>query len=135
MTFKSQDFFLNLSVKDINKATHFYKELGFEINPQFSDETTSCVIIGENIFAMIMVEERFKSFTKKEIVDTNIAAEAIFCISTESREQDDEIVNKALSIGGAPYNEAQDHGFVYIWGFEDLDGHLWEVAYMDKSAS
>ncbi len=133
MAFKSKHIFINLSVKDVNRSTNFFKELGFEINPQFSDESTSCIIISENIFAMIMSEERFKEFTKKEIVDTTTSAESIFALSAKSREQVDEIVNKALSSGGKRFNEPQDHGFMYIWGFEDLDGHLWEVAYLDDS--
>lgn len=134
MSFKSKQIFVNLSVKDVKKSTHFFQELGFELNPQFSDESTSCLIIGENIFAMIMSEERFKGFTNKEIVDTFTSAEAIFALSAERREQVDEMVNKAVSLGGKPFNEPQDHGFMYIWGFQDLDGHLWEVAYMDASA-
>ncbi|MCM3739433.1 VOC family protein [Oceanobacillus luteolus] len=133
MAFKSKHIFINLSVKDVNRSTNFFKELGFEINPQFSDESTSCIIISENIFAMIMSEERFKEFTKKEIVDTTTSAESIFALSAKSREQVDKIVNKALSSGGKRFNEPQDHGFMYIWGFEDLDGHLWEVAYLDDS--
>ncbi|OIK10331.1 extradiol dioxygenase [Bacillus sp. MUM 116] len=134
MAFTSKNIFLNLSVKDLNRSTNFFKELGFEFNPQFSDETTSCMIISENIFAMIMIEERFKGFTKKEIVDTTISAEAIFSLSAESRVQVDEMVNKALSSGGKSFSDPQDHGFMYIWGFQDLDGHLWEIAYMDESA-
>ncbi|MCM2534532.1 VOC family protein [Neobacillus pocheonensis] len=134
MAFTSKNIFINLSVKDVNKSTNFFKELGFEFNPQFSDETTSCMIISHNIFAMIMIEERFKGFSKKEIVDTTTSAETILSFSAESRDQVDEIVNKALSSGGKSFSEPQDHGFMYIWGFQDLDGHLWEVAYMDESA-
>lgn len=134
MAFTSKSIFINLSVKDVQKSTDFFKELGFEFNPQFSDETSSCLIIGDNIFAMIMNEERFKGFTKKEIADTTTSSEVILCFSAESRDQVDEIVNKALSSGGKTFSEPIDHGFMYIWGFQDLDGHLWEVAYMDESA-
>lgn len=134
MAFTSKNIFINLSVKDLNTSTQFFKELGFEFNPQFSDETSACMIISDNIYAMIMVEERFQGFTKKEIADTTTSAEAIFCLSAESREQVDEIVNKALSSGGKHYSEPLDHGFMYIWGFQDVDGHIWEVAFMDPSA-
>lgn len=134
MAFTSKNIFINLPVKDLNKSTNFFKELGFEFNPQFSDETTSCMIISDNIYALIMIEERFKGFSKKEIVDTTTSSEAIFCLSAESRDQVDELVNKALSSGGKSYSDHQDHGFMYIWGFQDLDGHLWEVAYMNESA-
>ncbi|WHZ01007.1 VOC family protein [Neobacillus sp. YX16] len=134
MAFQSKNIFINLPVKDINKSTNFFKELGFEFNPQFSDETTSCMIIYDNIFALIMVEERFNGFTKKEIADTTTYAEAIFCLSAESREQVDELVSKALSSGGKSYSDPQDHGFMYGWGFQDIDGHIWEIVFMDESA-
>jgi len=134
MAFTIKNLFINLFVKDVHKSTHFFKELGFDFNPQFSDETASCIIMSDNIFAMIMNEERFKGFTKKEIVDTTTSSEVILCFSAESRNQVDEIVNKALLSGGKSLNEPQDHGAMYIWGFEDLDGHLWEVAYMDENA-
>ena len=134
MAFRSKNIFINLSVKDVNKSTNFFKELGFEFNPQFSDETTSCLIIGDNIFAMIMDEERFKGFTKKEIADTTTSSEVILSFSAESRDQVERIVNKALSSGGKTFSEPIDHGFMYIWGFQDLDGHLWEVTYMDESS-
>lgn len=134
MAFTSKNIFINLSTRDVSKSTNFFREIGFEFNPQFSDATTSCLIIGDNIFAMIMNEERFIGFSKKKIVDTTTSAEAILSFSAESREQVNEIVNKALSSGGTYFSEPLDHGFMYIWGFQDLDGHLWEVAYMDESA-
>ncbi|RDW19701.1 VOC family protein [Oceanobacillus chungangensis] len=134
MAFKSKNIFINLPVKDVKNSTKFLTEIGFELNPQFSDENTSSIIINDNIFALIMNEDRFKEFSKKEIVDTATASEAIFCLSAESREQVDELVNKAISAGGKTYNEPQDHGFMYGWGFQDLDGHIWEVVYMDESA-
>lgn len=134
MAFQSKNIFINLPVKDLNKSTNFFKELGFEFNPQFSDENTASMIISDNIFVLIMVEERFKEFTKKEIADTTTSAEAIFCLSAESREQVNEFVNKALAAGGKSYSEPQDHGFMYGWGFQDLDGHIWEIVYMDESA-
>ena len=133
MAFQSKNIFINLSVKDLQKSISFFQTLGFEFNPQFSDETAA-YDISDHIYAMIMVEERFKEFTKKEIVDTSSSAEAIFSLSAESRDQVDEFVNKALASGGKPSSEPQDHGFMYIWGFQDLDGHLWEIAYMDVSA-
>ncbi|EKN69819.1 hypothetical protein BABA_08516 [Neobacillus bataviensis LMG 21833] len=92
------------------------------------------MIINDNIFALIMVEERFKEFSKKDIVDATTSAEAIFCLSAENRDQVDELVNKALASGGKPSNAPQDHGFMYGWGFQDLDGHIWEVVYMDENA-
>jgi uncharacterized protein len=134
MALTSNNIFINLSVKDVNKTTNFFKELGFDFNPQFSDESASCMIVSDNIFFMLMTEERLKGFTRKEIVDTTTYAEAIFTISVPSKDQVDELVNKALSSGGTTFSEPQDHGFMYIWGFQDLDGHLWEVAYLDENA-
>ncbi|MFJ7725277.1 VOC family protein [Neobacillus sp. NPDC097160] len=134
MAFQSKNIFINLPVKNLNKSTNFFRELGFEFNPQFSDETTACMIISDNIYVLIMVEERFKGFSKKEIADTSTSAEAIFCLSAESRDQVDELVNKALASGGKPSNDPQDHGFMYGWSFQDLDGHLWEVVYVDENA-
>lgn len=134
MALKSKNIFINLPVKDLKKSTDFFQALGFEFNPQFTDENTACMIVSDNIFVLIMVEERFKEFSKKEIVDAATSSEAIFCLSAEGREQVDEVVNKALASGGQASNEPQDHGFMYGWGFQDLDGHLWEVVYIDESA-
>ena len=134
MAFQSQNIFINLPVKDLNKSTNFFKALGFEFNLQFSNENTASMIISGNIFALLMIEERFKEFSKKEVVDTTTSAEAIFCLSAESRDQVNDLVNKALSSGGKSASDPQDHGFMYVWGFQDLDGHLWEVAFMDESA-
>lgn len=134
MAFTSNYIFVNLPIKDVEKTTNFFKELGFQFDPKFSDETTSCMIISDNIFAMLMQEERFKGFTNKEIVDTTTSAEVILALTAESREMVDEIVNKAMAAGAKTFNEPLDYGFMYQWGFQDLDGHLWEVAYMDESA-
>ncbi len=129
MAFQSNNIFINLPVKDLNKSINFFKELGFEFNPQFTTGDTASMIISDNIFALIMLEDRFKEFSKKEIVDTTTSAEAIFCLSAESRDQVGGLVNKALSSGGKSSSDPQDHGFMYVWGFQDLDGHLWEIAY------
>ncbi|MED4888407.1 VOC family protein [Lysinibacillus fusiformis] len=134
MSFQSKNIFINLPVKNVKKSTSFFQELGFEFNQQFSDETTSSMIISESIFALLMVEDRFKGFSNKEITDTSVSAEAILCLSAENREQVDQLVNKALASGGKPYSDPQDHGFMYGWGFQDLDGHIWEVVYMDEHA-
>lgn len=123
-----------MPVKDVKRSTTFFQSLGFEFNAQFSTENTASMIIYDNIFAMIMEEDRFKEFSKKEIVDTAVSAEAIFCLSADTRDQVDEFVNKAIASGGKVLNEPQDHGFMYGWGFQDLDGHIWEIVYMDESA-
>lgn len=126
--------FVNLPVKDLNKTVAFFTELGFTFNPQFTNEKATCMIISEDIFVMLLVEPFFKTFTKKEISDATRSTEVIICLSAENREQVDEMVSKAISAGGTAPNEKQDQGFMYGHGFQDLDGHLWEVMYMDTSA-
>ena len=126
--------FLNLPVKDLQKTIHFFTMLGFTFNPQFTDKNATCMIIGENIFAMLLVEPFFKTFIKKEICDANRNTEVLLGITAESRMEVDEILQKALKAGGREPREAQDHGWMYGRSFEDLDGHIWEVFYMDKEA-
>lgn len=136
MTLTSTHIFVNLHVKDVKKSMEFYTGLGFEFNLQFTDvEKSACLVIGENMYAMLLAEEFFKSFTKKEIVDTDKFAQVTIALAAESREKVDEIVNAAVSIGGKLYSEPQDHGFMYQWGFQDPDGHIWEIIYMDMNGN
>lgn len=126
--------FVNLPVKELNRSVAFFTKLGFTFNPQFTDENATCMIVGEDIFVMLLVEKFFKSFTRKEICDTSRSTEAILALSVESRKQVDEIMNKAIESGGSEPRERQDHGWMYGRSFEDVDGHLWEVFFMDESA-
>ena len=125
--------FVNLPVKDLDKSKDFFAKLGFPFNPQFSDDKAACLIIGENIFAMLLTEPFFKTFTKKEIADAKKTTEALIAIDAESREKVDDIVKKAVEAGGAVYRDPEDHGWMYGHSFADLDGHQWEVLYMDES--
>lgn len=125
--------FVNLPVKDLNKSVEFFTKLGFTFNQQFTDENATCMIIGENIFAMLLVGKFFKTFTSKEICDSSISSEAILAITAESREKVDELSNKAIAAGGIEPRAAQDHGWMYGRSFQDIDGHLWEVFYMDQN--
>lgn len=126
--------FVNLPVKELNRSVAFFTKLGFKFNPQFTDEYATCMIVGDDIFIMLLVEKFFKAFTKKEIADATKSTEAIICLSADSREKVDEMVYKAIEAGATTPNEKQDQGFMYGHGFQDLDGHLWEVMYMDPSA-
>jgi len=126
--------FVNLPVKNLSKSIEFFTRLGYTFNPQFTDETATCMIVSEDIYIMLLTEEKFKMFTKKEIADATRSTEAIICLSADSREKVDEMINKALEAGGTTPNEKQDHGFMYGWGYQDLDGHLWEVMWMDPGA-
>jgi predicted lactoylglutathione lyase len=126
--------FVNLPVKDLNRAVEFFTKLGFKFNPQFTDKNATCMIISEDIFVMLLVEEFFKTFTKKEICNTSKNIEAIIALSAESRENVDEMINKAIEAGGIEPRKPQDHGWMYDRAFEDIDGHLWEITYMDESS-
>lgn len=126
--------FINLPVKDLNKSVEFFTKLGYSFNAQFTNEDATMMMIEENISVMLLVEKFFKTFTKKDIADTATTTEAILCLSADSREKVDELVDKAMAAGASPSNFAQDQGFMYGRSFQDLDGHLWEVMYMDPSA-
>ncbi len=123
--------FVNLPVKDLNKSVEFFTQLGYKFNQQFTDETATSMIISEDIYVMLLTEEKFRQFTKKEIADATKSTEAIICLSADSKEEVDEMVKKAIDAGGTTPNPKQDYGFMYGWGYEDLDGHLWEVMWMD----
>jgi len=127
--------FVNLPVKDLQKSITFFTHLGFSFNPQFTDETATCMIIGENIFAMLMVDTRFQEFTKKAVADAHKTTEVILALDAESREAVDDLVVKAVEAGGSIYADRHDHGWMYYHSFADLDGHQWEVMYMDENAA
>lgn len=129
----AQQIFVNLAVKDLPKSKAFFEKLGYSFNAQFTNDDAACMVISDTIYAMLLTEPFFKKFTDKELVDSKKSTEVLICLSAESRAAVDEIVRKAVAAGGRVYNEPQDHGFMYGHGFEDLDGHLWELAYMEPS--
>lgn len=133
MAFQADKIFVNLPVKNLDNSIEFFTKIGFEFNAQFTDQNATCMVISDHIFAMLLVEEYFKTFMTKEISDSVNTAEVIIALSADSREQVDEIVTKALEAGGKHSNDPADHGFMYTRSFQDLDGHLWEVMYMDPS--
>lgn len=126
--------FVNLPVSDLDKSVEFFTRLGFEFNPQFTDENATCMIISDDASVMLLVRDFFTTFTKKQICDSATHTEAILALSASSREGVDDIVKRARAAGGQPMNDADDKGFMYGWSFQDLDGHLWEVLYMEPSA-
>ena len=128
------NIFVNLPVKDLNNTVEFFTKLGFTFNPQFTDENATCMIVGKDIFVMLLVEKFFKTFTKKEISDTTKNTEAIVALSAQSREEVDQMMEKVLGAGGREARDPQDHGWMYGRSFEDINGHLWEIFYMDESA-
>ncbi|MEU8518229.1 VOC family protein [Streptomyces sp. NBC_01216] len=131
-----QMIFVNLPVKDLEASKSFWSKLGYSFNPQFSDDTTACLVISDTIFAMLLTEPRFKEFTApgKEIADAARTTEVLIALSAESREKVDELADAALSAGGSPAKEPVDYGTMYGRSFADVDGHHWEVMWMDPSA-
>lgn len=125
--------FLNLPVKDLKRSVEFFTKLGYTFNAQFTDENATCMIISENIMVMLLVQPYFKSFIQKEVTDSSKSNEAIMALSANSREEVDALVAKAMAAGAGKHNDPQDHGFMYGHGFEDLDGHLWEVFWMNPN--
>lgn len=126
--------FVNLSVRDLEKSKAFFAKLGFEFNPQFTDENAACMIVSDKACVMLLKEPYFKTFMKKEICDTATHTEGLFALSCESRAEVEEMVKKAIEGGGKHAMDPQDHGFMYAWSFYDLDGHHWEVLWMDPKA-
>ncbi len=131
---RSRKIFVNLPVRDLARSVEFFTKLGFSFNPQFTDEKATCMILSEEAFVMLLVEERFKDFAKKPIVDAGKSTEGIFALSAASRAEVDELVKTAIAAGGTHAAPPIDHGFMYGWSFYDLDGHHWELIWMDESA-
>lgn len=131
----STSIFVNLPVADLRASMSFFKELGFVFDPRFTDQNAACMIIADNIRAMLISEGMFKSFTPKPVADAKASTEVLLAISLESRAAVDEMVRKAVAAGGEAFPEAKDHGFMYYHGFSDLDGHIWEPLWMDPAAA
>lgn len=129
----AKQIFVNLPVKDLDRSKEFFSKLGFTFNAQFTDQNAACMMIAENIFAMLLVEKFFKTFTKKEISDAKESTEVLLALDADSREEVDEMIKKAVAAGGSTYMDPMDHGWMYGHSFADLDGHQWEILYMDES--
>jgi uncharacterized protein len=124
--------FVNLPVKDVNASKRFYDGLGFEFRPEFSDDTAACMIVDQNIFVMLLSEGRFRDFINGEIADATRTTEVLTALSADSREDVDETVGKAIDAGGKPWKPAIEEGPMYGGSFQDLDGHVWELIYMEQ---
>ena len=130
----ARKIFVNLPVRDLERSKAFFTALGFRCNPQFSNEQGACMVISEQIHAMLLTKPFFQTFTKKPVSDGS-STEVLVCLSCDSRAEVDSLVKKALAAGGSTPNPPQDHGFMYGHGFEDLDGHGWELMWMDPNAA
>ena len=130
-----KQIFVNLPIKDMQRSQAFFKSLGFTFDPDFSNDQGACMIVGENIFVMLLVEPFFKGFiSDKSIVDAKLNTEALVCLSCDSRAEVDALVAKAVAAGATAPRAPQDHGFMYGHGFEDPDGHIWELMHMEPNA-
>jgi predicted lactoylglutathione lyase len=125
--------FVNLSVRDLDKSKAFFARLGFEFNPQFTDDKAACMVVSDQCSVMLLTQKFFKTFTRKEICDTSSHTEGLFALSCASKEEVDQMVKTAVEAGGKHAADKLDHGFMYGWSFYDLDGHHWEVLWMDMS--
>lgn len=125
--------FVNLPVRDLARSIDFFKGLGFTFNAQFTDETAACMVVSEHIYVMLLTEAKFKEFTPNPITDATKSTEVLVCLSCDSRAEVDELVRNALAAGGSTYSDPKDDGFMYNHGFQDLDGHIWELMHMDPA--
>jgi predicted lactoylglutathione lyase len=126
--------FVNICVGDLQRSIQFFESLGFTFNTHFTDATATCMLVGEDAYFMLLTRDKFASFSKRPTGDPRAATDAMFAISVNSRDEVDQIVKQAIASGGSHALDPQDHGFMYGWSFYDLDGHHWEVFWMDPSA-
>ncbi|HEX6248870.1 MAG TPA: VOC family protein [Nocardioidaceae bacterium] len=131
----SRMMFVNLPVTDLQRSVDFWTRLGFSFDPRFTDENASCMVISDDAYVMLLAEPFFSMFTVKEVADAGRHTEAILAVSASSRDEVDRITDTAISTGGSASNEPQEEDFMYGRSFQDPDGHLWEVLYMDPAAA
>lgn len=130
-----RSIFVNLPVADLKKSMAFFSSIGFEYNPKFTDDNAACMILSDKGYVMLLADSFFKTFTKRPLCDTSKQTEGLFALSCESRAEVDEMVKTAIAGGGSEAMPPSDHGFMYIRSFYDLDGHHWEVFWMDPKAA
>jgi predicted lactoylglutathione lyase len=135
MTNHSRKIFLNIAVRDLKRSMEFFRNLGFEFHPKFTDEKAACMIVNADAYVMLLTEPFFKGFTKKQVCETTSHTEALVALSCNSKEEVDALVKKAVASGGSHAMDPMDHGFMYAWSFYDPDGHHWEVLWMDPKAA
>jgi predicted lactoylglutathione lyase len=134
MATQPRKIFVNLPVRNLDTSITFFKALGFSFNAQFTDETSASMVISDSIYATLVTHEKFKEFSNKVIADAAKTTEAVICLSAESREAVNKMADAALMAGGQKLLEPQDYGFMYLRSFQDPDGHIWEIMWMDSAA-
>lgn len=131
----AKQLFVNLPVADLPASITFFTALGFSFNPQWTDEAATCMIVGDNIFVMLLSRERFQTFTPKPVADASKSSEVLVCLALDSRQEVDRMVSQAIATGGSTFKEAEDHGFMYGHAFQDPDGHIWELIHLSPQAA
>ena len=135
MATPSRKIFVNLAVRDVQKSIDFFTALGFDFNKQFTDEKAACMVVSGEAFVMLLGAPYFKTFTTREVADTSRHTEVLLAVSCGSKVEVDAMVEKAIAADGAPAMDSQDHGFMYVRSFYDIDGHHWEIMWMDPQAA
>ena len=131
----ARKLFVNIPISDVQRSIVFFEALGFAFNPQFTDASATCMLVGTDAYFMLMMKDRFEGFAKKPVGDSGRETNALFAITVDSREDVDALYAKALAAGGTKASDPQDHGFMYVQSFYDLDGHHWELFWMDQSTA
>lgn len=126
--------FVNLPVRDLARSIEFFGRLGYRFDPRFTDESATCMLVGEGIFVMLLTGKRFQEFTPKPVADARAATEVLLALSCDSRAEVERLAEAAFALGARRTTEPKDLGFMFQWGYEDLDGHLWELFWMDPQA-
>jgi len=130
----SRMIFVNLPVKSVSESRTFFGRLGFDFNPEFSDDHVLCMVVDDNIFVMLLEETRFRDFVNGDIADAHTTTEVLTCLSARSRAEIDDTVRAAIAAGGKPWKEPMEQGPMYGHSFQDLDGHVWELIHMEQPA-
>ena len=125
-----QQIFVNLPIENMARSQTFFKALGYAFNPEFTNDQGACLVVGDNLFVMLLAKDFYATFTTKTIADARTTSEVLVCFSCDSREEVDTLVAKAVAAGGTTPRPVQDLGFMYSHGFDDLDGHTWEFVHM-----
>jgi predicted lactoylglutathione lyase len=133
MDFQASHIFVNIAVRDLQAAKAFFAQVGFHFEPQFTNDDAACMVLGPNLYAMLLTHEHFRQFTKKDIADATQVTEVLIALSAASRAEVDAVVDAALAAGATSYAEPVDYGFMYHRVFADLDGHQWEIVWMDPA--
>ena len=131
----TRKLFVNLAVKDLSASVRFFETLGFEFDPRFTDATASCMLVGEDAYVMLLTQAKLREFTTKELADPAVGTQAIMAVTADGREEVDRLAERALELGGSRANDPIELDFMYSRSFNDPDGHLWEVFWMDPAAA